>query len=484
MAAVRTAFRYLSPQPKPSVRNTRSTPVRKRRSSVQRRREPGALRMIPRTLRPIDMAVSVAPIGGAFYEVRNRITEFLIYGVILLFPFQVLAIPIDRSKIDLSNLLFLILIGWLATFAPGVRASNTFRIVLSGFVVIQIAIYSYSDVPLSRFLSAFTSIGSLMLFYGYRERVRYDVKVAYWLVLFSILCCAFASLFEFVVEGDPRPAGIMAEPSPAGMVVLAAVAGIAVSLRLIRNPVAAAIQVGLALVLMYIAFLLKTTHFVTLAITVSLVAVMLRALDIRTIALAAALLIAVYLLVSQDAHYLDRMDVGAIRITNISLLAWLQGFDQMIASLSLFPVVGAGLGGTGSFYFYSANSEALAYYFLADLNRFDAFSGFFRLIIELGPVFGGLALWALWRNLSQFARIVRRTPPGTNPQAVELVFLMTFAVALVLGTLLKEPVWTRSTVVVSGLLLFTLPTAALPFQRRRVSRTVNSATTSPAVASI
>lgn len=418
-------------------------------------------------VRPLSVQAPPAPPGRTTYRVRNRITEFLIYAIILLFPFQILALSVDRSKIDLSNLLFLTLVGWLAAFNPGMRASNTFRIAFSAFVVIQIAIYSYSDLPLSRFLSAFISIGSLMMLYGYRHRVRYNVTVAYWLVILSIVFCALASLYEYIVEGEVRPAGIMAEPSPAGMVILAAVAGVVVSLRLIRNPVTVVLQVGFALLLLYVAVLLKTTHFVTLAFALTLMAVMLRALDIRMIAVAVPLLIGVYLLVSQDSHYLERMDISAVRTTNISLLAWLQGYDQMIASLRRFPLIGAGLGGTGYFYFYSANSEALVHYYLADLNRFDAFSGFFRLIIELGPVLGGMALWAIWRNLSEFAQTVRRTPPGGNPQAVEMVFLMTFSVMLVLGTLLKEPVWTRSTVVVAGLLLFTLPTAALPFQRRR-----------------
>ena len=406
-----------------------------------------------------------APQPGLRYAppaARSVVTELLIYGLLAFFPFQVLAIPIAQTKVDITNFLFLILMAWLLVFARGVRASILFRVVFTAFLVVQVAIYVYSGLPLTRFLSAFTWIAALALFYGYRERVRFDVRIAYWTVLFAIACAGAASLFEVVVLGEERPAGIMSEPSPAGMVMLAGVAGIALSLRLVRNPVMVVAQIGLALILVYISYLLKTTHFLSLAIALTLLAAMTRALDLRTIALAVPLLIGVYLLVSQDAHYLERFDVAAVRTTNISLLAWLQGFDQMVASLRLFPFTGAGLGGTGYFYFYSANSEALAHYYLADLNRYDAFSGFFRLVIELGPIFAGLFLWTIWRCLADFARTVRRTPPGSNPEAVHLVFLMSFATTLVIGTLLKEPTWSRSTVVVAGILLFCLPTAALP----------------------
>lgn len=416
---------------------------------------------------------STPPSQIASVASSNAITTYLIYLLLFLFPLQVLAISVATTKLDLSNLVFLVLLGWVVAFAPNMRSSVRFRIVFTAFAMVQIAAFLTSDVVTSRFISGFVWIGGLFLFWGYAPKIRYNITIAYNLVLVAIGVTALSSIFEYFILDVERPAGLMSEPSPAGMVMLSCVAGIAMSIKYIKNPAMVISQIGLAAALLTISILLKTTHFVTFGATIALVAVMLRALDARTVGLGAVLVGAAYLIVSGDSHYLERLDVSALQTTNVSLLAWLQGFDQMIASLSRFPLTGASLGGTGSFYFYSPSSDALAHFNLADLNRSDAFSGFFRLVIEIGPIFTALLLYSLYAQFRSVSRAVGKGHLDLSPQRVEVVFLLTFATGLILGTLLKEPTWSRSTVVVAIVLLATVPRAAIPgripvLQARRV----------------
>ena len=205
-----------------------------------------------------------------------------------------------------------------------------------------------------------------------------------------------------------------------------------------------------------ISFITKTTHVVSFAFALVVVGLLSRSFTVRTVIIVAPLLGVLYWIVSNDAHYTSRVDVynaGA----NLSLLSWLQGFDQMVTSIKRYPFVGAGLGGTGQFDFYSEYSDDLFRAGIGDLNRLDAFSGFFRLVIELGPVLMGLAIWALVRR---FQELWRATGGGLLPQTPESkhqIFLFTFGFTLLAGVFLKEPTFSRSQFVVAPLLVLLVP---------------------------
>lgn len=418
--------------------------------------------MIPYAAHPalFDRYVNV-PAPRSIFQPES-IARILFYAILVFFPLQVLGIPVGTTKVDISNVIFLVLLIWLMVFLPGAKMSTSFRLVMSLFFLLELGHYFYAPLPVTRFLSSFVWIGGLMLVYGYRRHIQYDLTVAYYCVLGAVIAAALFSGLEAILLGEARPAGIMSEPSPAGMVMLAAVAGIILSFRDVRNVAIRIALIALALALVYISFMLKTTHFVSLALSLVIVAALLRMLNFGTVLLSIPLLIGVFAILSGDAHYLDRFDVQSARITNISLLAWLQGFDQMMTSLQKFPLIGAGMGGTGYFYFFSVSAQQLQLYNLPDLNRFDAFSGFFRLVIELGPVFAGMVIAAIYGHMRRIGHADRMGFVRASPQAMELVFLTTFAFTIVVGTLIKEPTWSRSTVAVAILLLFTVPYSARP----------------------
>lgn len=409
-----------------------------------------------------------APLGqaqGLF--TANWITRLLVYAMLVAFPFQIAGVPVGTTTVDISNIIFIVLIAWLITFAPGAKSTIGFRVAFSAFLIIQIINFLVIRVPMSRFASGLVWIGGLFLLYGYRSSVRYNVTVAYYCVLTGIFAAAAVCAFDLLVLGIDRPKGIMAEPSPAGMVLLAALAGSLIAVRAMKSKGLILAHLGCGAILLLLAFQLKTMHFFSFAIAMAVMGAILRIIDWRVGILAVPLIFAVYLVITGDAHYANRFDLSAARITNVSLLTWLHGFEQMRASLQRFPFFGAGLGGTGYFYFYSVYGHQLALFRLADLNRFDAFSGLFRLVIELGPIVVALMLMLLYGHFRRFAVASRRGFVALSPDAIPVLFLMTFAFTIIVGTLVKEPTWSHSTVVVSALLFLTLPYAARSGQEIR-----------------
>lgn len=392
------------------------------------------------------------------------LSRFLLYCVVLLFPFQIFAVPVATTKVDLSNIAFLVFLAELP-FLLRARASTRFYIVFAIFVIAEVVLQLYMQLPLTRFLSSFVWISSLWLVFGYRRWIQYNLTIVYYCILLVVGVAMIASLFQALYLQLDRPPGIMSEPSPAGMIMLATVAGIVLSFGEVKNIAARILLLVFAVMLLYTAFLLKTTHFVSFALAIIILAAILRIIGIGTLLLSAPILVVIYLVISGDAHYLDRFDLNATRVTNISVLAWLQGFDQMLTSLAKFPLTGAGMGGTGYFYFFSTYAQQLQLYGLADLNRYDAYSGFFRLVIETGPVFSALMLGAIYFHLRRFAKVVRAGNVTISPQAKEVLFVTAFSLTIIIGTLMKEPTWSRSTVVISMLLLFSAPYAALPGRR-------------------
>ena len=130
-------------------------------------------------------------------------------------------------------------------------------------------------------------------------------------------------------------------------------------------------------------------------------------------------------------------------MTNPSLLSWLRGLDQAIVVLKNSPLFGYGIGSTGYFDFESAYGDRLAYYRIYDLTLRDAFSLLWRLIIEIGilPIFI-FSIYLLSR-IREFRLFLINNHEDKNFKYI--VFNFTFALALILGCLIKEPNYARST---------------------------------------
>ena len=84
-----------------------------------------------------------------------------------------------------------------------------------------------------------------------------------------------------------------------------------------------------------------------------------------------------------QGHFDQRTDIYNPEKSSLSLLAWLMGFDQILSSIDKNIFFGLGLGSTGEFNFDSKHKDILNVLGAGDLTLKDAYSLFFRLVIEI-----------------------------------------------------------------------------------------------------
>lgn len=380
--------------------------------------------------------------------------------VIALFPFEVFSLDVGTTKIDLSNVLFAPLALWTAASSLKHGLSAGFRLFLLVYIAAETIMFFAGPAPVSRFAAAFVWLTSIFLVFGSRDHVPIDARAAFRVVLAGIAALTVAILYQYVFEGNDRPAGLMAEPSPAGMILLGGVAGLLISSRWAATTRQRMTSYLIAFGLFGLSIITKTTHIVSFAITLVMIGALSRSLSARTIIGGLLFLGVVYWLLTFDPHYQSRMAVSDAS-SNLSLLSWLQGFDQMVSSLKEYPLIGGGLGATGQFDFYSSYTPDLYRAGLGELNKQDAYSGLFRLVIELGPLLVGVIIYAIAKRLIELWKAAGEGALPVCAEARAQMFLFTFATELIVGIMLKEPTYSRSYFVVAAVLFSLVPLRAV-----------------------
>jgi len=154
------------------------------------------------------------------------------------------------------------------------------------------------------------------------------------------------------------------------------------------------------------------------------------------------------------SHFLRRIDIFNLQTTNsLSLLSWFRGLEQMVYSIKTTYIFGFGLGSTGEYFFPSYYGDRLNEYGVFQLTLKDAFSLFFRLVIEIGIVFTGLFLYYLYSRSYLFFKKNNKDKENMK----KFIFIFVFSFTIILGSLIKEPNYARSSICIAILLFSTLP---------------------------
>tara|TARA_B110000967_G_scaffold149354_1_gene153079 strand:- start:439 stop:846 length:408 start_codon:yes stop_codon:yes gene_type:complete len=125
--------------------------------------------------------------------------------------------------------------------------------------------------------------------------------------------------------------------------------------------------------------------------------------------------------------------------------------EQMIYSVKETYLFGFGLGTTGEYYFPSVSGEKLKNYGVFQLTLKDAFSLFFRLIIEIGLIFTSIFLLLIFYISFKFLRETIKN----KDEFISRIFLFSFSLTVIIGSLIKEPNYARSTLFIAIMLLST-----------------------------
>ena len=387
------------------------------------------------------------------------IEQIILFGVVL-FPFQNLSLPLAQSRYDLTAFV-LLSVAIYYTFKNG-RVSQRTILYMLAFILMQILIFVFINLaPYYRLISGLVWLGGLFLIILSAKRFRYRQGAAFKTIIYVLVLSAFYIFYQFFFLGQSRPSAWFGEPSFAGLALYSAAVSIMSTIVIVKMPTHTRLVFGIVfLVFLCAALLTFSMHIVTFILVVALVFFLWNSNKIlsfspkRTfifltigsiLAFGSSCLIGLH-------HYSSRLNILNPG-TNLSLLAWLQGFDQMIASISNSPIFGNGLGSTGYVVFNSAHSQTLESLSAGHLTLFDAYSLCFRLVIEIGlPVFLIFMLYFA-RRLNDFRNYMENVKKVPGTQSLPVVFNFIFAASLIIGALIKEPLYPNSSLYL-GVFLF------------------------------
>jgi len=368
----------------------------------------------------------------------------LVYLAVFLMQFQNVSIGVFGSRFDASCFVLLFCVLLLLTSTP---IKLVCLMIILFFVALQLLIWSYFQIaPVHRLLSGLVWFGGLVMIALLSEKGYYSRLKVFHICNISITGLAFVLIFQKFFLGSGRPSGFMDEPSYAGLLVFGW--AFVILVRMLDNS-KFGISIGIINVLSFASLILAgvitgSMHIVVFIMLFGVYFFMLHGISgpnylVGMIALSLCALL--FYLVADPSHYYSRIVVSE-ETTNLSLLSWLRGGEQalhVVKSLSLF---GFGLGSTGYFSFdsqYGSMLEVLGY---GHLNLTDAYSGLFRLVIEIGLI--PTLLFLIW-FLRSFPLVIKNTSTGQRSAAQNYSkYLFVFGFFLILGSLLKEPSYSRS----------------------------------------
>ena len=404
----------------------------------------------------------------------------LTYIACIFMPLQFLAIriPNSTSNYDITNFIILF-IGFILVLY-NFKIQSKLLICLLIFLIVQIITYLYFGIaPFGRFFSASIWLSSLLILIVNGEKnVYYNSNTIFHVVITSLVLSSIYMWYEYQYLITPegyngfnvifdtdfhrlRPEGPFQEPSYAALVLLSACAGLFGKVIIVQsNFQKNLIHLIMFFILMITALLCRSMHLITFAISLITFIFLWSTfkIDIKKIILIligiGVFLFVIYYVIT-NAHYIQRLNIfiDPASMKNASLLSWLRGFDQALVVVNNSPLFGYGIGSTGYFEFYSPYTERLAHYRLETLTLYDAFSLFFRLTIEIGLLPIVLFLAFLFIRLLSFRNFLISYPNKSDAIYSNIVFIFIFSFTLIVGCLIKEPNYARSSLAL-GIFLF------------------------------
>lgn len=380
---------------------------------------------------------------------RNvREDTYLVCLIFLLVFLQILTIKVGTTDIDVSWIVTYLLIIKLAFNQKKVSKLSLLFIILGVFSTILSLV---NEIPFYRVISVWIFI-VFPVFIWLQSIVIYvdleRVKRMLYLLLFFQSFLIFGQYFS----GIGRPSGTFSEPSPAGLVLYA---GIIFALFdgdfKLSFP-----KLSFIGMLLISAFLTRSAHLATFVVFLTILFAI--NLNFKALfALAVVLVIAFLLQGFFTVGFYDRITLNS-ESGNLSVFVWLRSVDSFLFMLDKSPFFGFGAGSSGFVDFPSEFEDSLSDIGAEDLNKFDLYSGFFRLAFELGLISLAVLIY-------RFFFLVKTS---INFHKDEVSGVILFSMMVFLGILVKEPVWSKSLISI-----FVIGSMLNDFRKRSVTSVAN-----------
>lgn len=368
----------------------------------------------------------------------------LAYLAILAMGLQQFGLRVGTTKVDISCVIFII---FLTLYAAKIGFDKKLYILVMFLNSFWVAIsYIHLHVEFVRMLVSCVWLTALLFLFSV-PKINFDfnkLKVCIELVLtYTLLIFAIQTF-----QGASRISrlGLFDEPSYLGLVIWSAAAGYLGSILYKKNK-----NELLKLLLLIIWGISTLSMHAAVIVLITAAYAMQNTIKMRELRLLYLIPIVVaifwfFVIPNLDInHFLERLDFS--NPSNLSLLSWLRGLDQAIYASKNSFLLGFGPGSTGQFDFPSIYTEMLELRRHGRLNLEDAYSGLFRLSIEIGIVAVSIITAVV---LKIFFLNSHR---GSNGASNQSMFILWFSFALFIGIMIKEPTYSRSYVFVSAFLL-------------------------------
>ena len=382
----------------------------------------------------------------------KKIIKNLFITLVLLFPFQIYGINVNTTIFDISAILFLIIIMIIIIFYYN-KLSPKILIFILVFIAVQSLILFFNNIPFYRFISSITWICSYIIIFASRDSEIFNYKYLMKPLLITINIDVLITFYQYFIEKIERPSGIFSEPTTAGLVFLSASGAFIFCLPFVKNNYVKFLIINYITILVYLSSLILTTHFISFLISMAIAYLLYTKFKISNLLILLSIVLLSVIIMFNSDHIMSRLDINSGEL-NYSQLAWLSGFQQMMESIKNSPLFGQGMGGTGYFNYESMYKDILDSTGSGDLGLMDAYSGLFRIVIECGLFFSAFIIYAIFLRIREFRKFVSNARLNIYKTGYETAFLFIFGQTMLLGVLLKESVWSRSTNVLAIILFF------------------------------
>jgi hypothetical protein len=385
---------------------------------------------------------------------------------ILIFPFNFMAYKTATSLYHISCFILLI-ISTFSLLRKGKFSSKTVLLLVAFFGIQFFLAYFFQIAPSNRFLSGLVWFGGLLLVYSQGRFINIDSILIFKSLVSTVSISVFIATIQYHVFNIDRPKAFFNEPSIAGLVFWSmALAVLFILINFKFKPIYTLLLISFLISLIYAGSLTKSTQF--LAFLLGLVtlyslfyydrisSVVSNKSLLKLFSFAILLILTIFMLINfLDINHLSSrfMFANVTDGTSLSTLSWLRGLDQALAAMNISPLFGLGLGSTGHFNFSSAYSSVLKRQGVGYLNLTDAYSLAFRLVIEIGIVFVCLFAYILFRRLMSFKSFLILSKNSTNFQTVSTQFIFVFSITIIIGCLIKEPLYPQSSLYIAVFIL-------------------------------
>ena len=403
---------------------------------------------------------------------QNSKSEYFVYIAVLFFPIQILQIPVRTTNIDLSSIIILFVFLY-AFLTSRIKENKSFFIFFCFFVLFYTFIFIYSSAPVPRFISSLIWISLAIYLILGNQLIILNFFTIEKLIKFSMLIAALMCWYQYFFVIGPsnynlgvklRSMALFMEPSYAGLALYSTSIAYLSSYLFIEKKnydlifaifyfLTGVLTLAMHVITFFLVLSILVYYFLKLNFSFKLIlkfCVVLMIISLFLFFLASVIDIK---FIEIFSDHLKKRNIFDLDNASLSLLAWLMGLEQTIASLdkNIIFGFGAGLGSTGEFEFDSISRDKLNLYNAGDLTLKDAYSLLFRLTIEIGFIF------TIFFIIYLFLRVVNFFQHINNKKNLNYLFTFVFSLSIIGGSLLKEPNFARSSLIIALTLFCCVP---------------------------